>query len=255
MKSLFWLTKNWSNVWSLCKKEVAEKSNSSFRKSKYLFVRADPYFDHGIIQCVNEFVYHRTYKNGYGDVYYTWISTHLQIYLITPHCSAQAIPHSTVANTGFSFLEWTYPLASSFCSTFTDICHTFELSTYLDLASDPSVYFAFSWFAFFKTVRILQNFKVFLKFACLFSLSYRSLRLLVWATFASHRGQCCSSFCVSIYTLVFSFMTFYCIKIEWMNYLDLIVHCRKSIDSVNPPASKTVEIIDWVESIRGPRVI
>ncbi|KAL6735260.1 hypothetical protein Aduo_005718 [Ancylostoma duodenale] len=40
-------------------------------KSKYLFVRADPYFDHGIIQCVNEFVYHRTYKNGYGDVYYT----------------------------------------------------------------------------------------------------------------------------------------------------------------------------------------
>ncbi|CAJ0607537.1 unnamed protein product [Cylicocyclus nassatus] len=39
-------------------------------KSKYLFVRADPYFDDGIIQCVNAFVYRRTYKNGYGDIHY-----------------------------------------------------------------------------------------------------------------------------------------------------------------------------------------
>ncbi|KAK6736450.1 hypothetical protein RB195_019249 [Necator americanus] len=40
-------------------------------KSKTLFVRADPYFDHGIIQCVNEFVYQRTYKGSYGNVNYT----------------------------------------------------------------------------------------------------------------------------------------------------------------------------------------
>ncbi|VDM65439.1 unnamed protein product [Strongylus vulgaris] len=39
-------------------------------KSKYLFVRADPYFDDGIIQCVNEFVYHRTYKDSYGEAHF-----------------------------------------------------------------------------------------------------------------------------------------------------------------------------------------
>ncbi|XGW08743.1 hypothetical protein V3C99_011226, partial [Haemonchus contortus] len=33
-------------------------------KSRNLFVKADPNFDHGIVQCVHEFVYRRTYKEG-----------------------------------------------------------------------------------------------------------------------------------------------------------------------------------------------
>ncbi|KAJ1371628.1 hypothetical protein KIN20_033613 [Parelaphostrongylus tenuis] len=36
-------------------------------KSRNLFVRADPYFDYGIVQCVGEFVYHRTYTDDYTD--------------------------------------------------------------------------------------------------------------------------------------------------------------------------------------------
>ncbi|WKX97570.1 hypothetical protein Q1695_013327 [Nippostrongylus brasiliensis] len=39
-------------------------------RSRNLFVKADPYFDHGIIQCVNEFVYQRTYKDGLGEITY-----------------------------------------------------------------------------------------------------------------------------------------------------------------------------------------
>ncbi|VDP18775.1 unnamed protein product [Heligmosomoides polygyrus] len=35
-----------------------------------LFVKADPYFDHGIIQCTSEFVYERTYKDGLGEINY-----------------------------------------------------------------------------------------------------------------------------------------------------------------------------------------
>ncbi|VDL67159.1 unnamed protein product [Nippostrongylus brasiliensis] len=52
------------------KKEFNLSRTFVFRRSRNLFVKADPYFDHGIIQCVNEFVYQRTYKDGLGEITY-----------------------------------------------------------------------------------------------------------------------------------------------------------------------------------------
>ncbi|KJH43364.1 Core-2/I-Branching enzyme [Dictyocaulus viviparus] len=56
---------NHYDKWGNC--VIGMEDYVSITKSKNLFVRADPTFDFGIIECVEQFVYQRTYDINHGD--------------------------------------------------------------------------------------------------------------------------------------------------------------------------------------------